>query len=90
MRVNLSEQEFSDLVSSVISEVQRKKVVRGGKIVKKVVCPDGKKNVGGKCVRMRNVEKLKRSKTAKKAAKKKKGKLGAIQRKRERSMKKMR
>ena len=90
MRVNLTEKEFANLVESVITEVKRKKVVRGGKIMKKVVCPDGKKNVGGKCVRMRNVEKLKRSKTAKKAAKKKKGKLAAIQRKRARSMRKVR
>lgn len=90
MQINMSEQDFASLVESAITEVQRKKVVRGGKIVKKIVCPEGKKNVGGKCVRMRNIEKLKRSKTAKKAAKKKKGKLGAIQRKRARSMKKIR
>ena len=90
MGINLSNAEFDALLESAVNEVQKKKVVRGGKIVRKVVCPEGKKNVNGKCVRMRNIERIKRSKTAKKSAKKKVGKMGAILRKREKSRKKLR
>ena len=66
-----------------------KKVVRGGKVVKKVDCPPGKKAKDGKCVVMTGQEKMAKKKAAKKAAKTKKGKsqAGAIK-KRKLSMKK--
>ena len=66
-----------------------KKVVRGGKVVKKVDCPPGKKAKDGKCVVQTGQEKMARIKAAKKAAKSRKGKsqAGAI-RKRKLSMKK--
>ena len=71
-----------------ISEVKRERVVRGGKRVRKIKCPEGKKASGGRCVRMTAKEKRVRSKAAKRGARKKKGKQASIQRKRARSVRK--
>lgn len=71
-----------------INEVRKERVVRGGKKVKKVVCPSGKKAVNGKCVRMSSSEKRTRSKASKKGAKKSKSKRAATSRKRAKSMRK--
>lgn len=71
-----------------LSEVRKERVVRGGKKVKKVVCPAGKKAVNGKCVRMSASEKRTRSKSAKKGAKKARSKRASTSRKRAKSMRK--
>jgi len=71
-----------------IDEAKIKKVVRGGKIVKKVDCKPGFKAQDGKCVKISAKEKISRSKGAKKGAKKKKGKSAQIAKKALRSKKK--
>lgn len=71
-----------------VSEARKEKVVRGGKKVKKLKCPAGKKAVGGKCVRMSQSEKRTRSKAAKKSSRKKKGQKASTERKRKKSMRK--
>lgn len=71
-----------------INEVKKTRVVRGGKRVRKVTCPQGKKAVNGKCVRMSSSEKRTRSKAAKRGARKKKTQKAAIERKRKKSMRK--
>lgn len=71
-----------------LSEVKKERVVRAGKRVRKVTCPEGKKAVNGKCVRMSASEKRTRSKSAKKGARKAKSKRAATTRKRAKSMKK--
>ena len=53
-----------------MDEAVFKKVIRGGKLQRKLICPPGMKAVGGKCVRMSGSEKIKRSKAAKKTQKK--------------------
>ena len=65
-----------------------KRVVRAGKVVRKLVHRDGYKVVDGKYVKMSSSEKMKRSKASKKGAKKKKGHQSAINRSRKKSMKK--
>jgi len=66
-----------------------KRVVRGGKKVKKKVCKPGFKSVDDKCVKMSSQEKKARSKGSKKGAKKKKSQGAAIARARKKSMKKI-
>jgi len=72
----------------LILEQQRKRVVRNGKIVNKIICPPGKKIVNGRCVQMTSIEKVNRKKSAKKAAIKRKSKKSTSTRKRNLSMKK--
>jgi len=71
-----------------ISERTKERVVRAGKKVRKLKCPEGKKAVGNRCVRMTQQEKRVRSKAAKRGSRKKKGKKAATSRKRARSMRK--
>jgi hypothetical protein len=80
-----SEEDFDTL-----EEVAAKKtmVVRGGKRMKKYVCPSGYKLDGKKCIKMSSSEKTKLSKQAKKAAKKRKSGQAAANRKRAKSLKK--
>jgi hypothetical protein len=53
-------------ISDLIQEGLRfKKVVRGGKILKKLMCPPGYKSTNGRCVRMSSMEIRKRKKSAK-------------------------
>jgi hypothetical protein len=53
-------------IDNLIEEALRfKKVVRGGKILKKLTCPPGYKSTGGKCIRMSFMEVRKRKKAAK-------------------------
>ena len=71
--------------------VEWKKVVRQGKIIKKLICPPGFKAKGGKCVRMSPKELIHRKIASKKAQKKlhlDKGKLAKLERKKARSLKK--
>ena len=68
-----------------------KRVVRGGKVLKKLVCPIGMKAVGGKCVRMGSSEIVKRKKSTKKVQQKLKhdnSKQAKMERKRAKSIKK--
>jgi len=82
------EGEETDDDEDELDEVARKKVVRGGKIVKKVVCKPGFKFDGKKCTKISAKEKLNRSKGSKRGAKKKKGKSAQIAKKALRSKKK--
>ena len=67
-----------------------KRVIRKGKIVKKVQCPDKQKYVPArkKCVKMKPSELVKRKKSSKIGAKKRKVKMAKIIKKRNKSMKK--
>jgi len=55
-----------------VMELTFKKIVRDGKIIKKLMCPDGFKAEDGRCVRMQSAEVRKRQKAAKKMLKTKK------------------
>jgi hypothetical protein len=59
---------------SIVNELKKKRVVRNGKIVKKIVCPAGKIVKGGKCVTQTAKDKITRKKAAKKAVRSKRGK----------------
>jgi len=66
-----------------------KRVVRGGKIVRKKICKDGYVLKDGRCVKQTAKDKLIRKKASKKMVRKKKGKSQAATiRKRKKSMKK--
>ena len=66
-------------VNNLILELGKiKKVVRGGKIIKKLTCPPGYKSDNGRCVRMNGVEVRKRKKAAKLMLKTKKKTLKGI------------
>lgn len=84
--------KVSDYLHYVLQEATFKRVnrVRGGKVQKrkKVAAKPGYTLRGGKVVKMKASEKLKRKRGAKKAARKRKGKSAQIQRKRKKSMKK--
>ena len=69
-----------------LNEQQRKMVVRAGKKIRKLECPEGKKAVDGKCVKMTAAEKRMRVKGAKMAAKKRRSKKTEITRKRLKSL----
>ena len=57
-----------------------KKVIRGGKKIKKRVCRPGYKVVDGKCVKMKASEKRARSKSQRKGARKRKTKKASMKR----------
>jgi hypothetical protein len=78
----------NDITEEELNERKLKKVVRGGKIIKKIQCKDGYKAVGNKCVKQSASEKRLRKKAARKAAKKRKGKEVRMNKKRARSMRK--
>jgi len=59
---------------NTLNESRFKKVVRDGKIVKKLKCKDGYKAQDGKCVKISATESRTRAKAAKKAARSRKGK----------------
>lgn len=71
----------------ILSE-RTERVVRQGKRVRRKICRAGYKVQDGKCVKISASEKRHRSKSAKRAAKKKRGQKSIIARKRARSMKK--
>ncbi len=81
--------EMDHLIRAFVSELKKKRVVRGKKAKLKVVCPKGKKYVPARrqCVRVAGIEKYKKRRGAKKAAKKRKTKMSKILRKRKKSMK---
>lgn len=76
-----------NLTEEEINELAKKRVVRGGKIVRRVFCKPGFKAMGGtRCVRMAAKERRVRKKAAKRSARKRKSKSATIQRHRARSM----
>lgn len=81
--------EMSYLMKAFLSELKRKRVVRGKKAKYKVICPRGKKYVSAKkqCVRVGGAEKFRKKRGAKKGAIKRKRKMSKILKKRAKSMK---
>ena len=71
-----------------LDESRMKRVVRGGKVKRRLKPKKGYKVQDGRYVKISAQEKMKRRKGAKKAAKKRRTKKGAIQRKTKRSMRK--
>ena len=80
-------QESTDCIDEV-TEAVRKKVIRKGKIKKKLFCKPGQKAKGGKCVVMKSKERATRKMKAKKGAIKRKGKMARIKKKRAKAMRK--
>lgn len=72
-----------------LDEKKIKKVIRAGKLVKKVTCPEGQTVKNGKCVPVKSTEKISRKKAAKKRKRTMAGKSKASQlRKRAKSLRK--
>ncbi len=69
---------LENIFNLIEEAVKFKKVVRGGKILKKLICPPGYKTTNGRCVRMTFVEVKKRKKAAKLMLKTKKKTLKGI------------
>tara|TARA_Y100000741_G_C18164237_1_gene522494 strand:+ start:505 stop:879 length:375 start_codon:yes stop_codon:yes gene_type:complete len=84
------DKEINYLLNAFLSELRKKKVVRGKKLYKKVICPKNKRYVPAlkKCVVKTAGEKARKRRAMKKAAIKKRGKMAKIIRKRKKSMKK--
>tara|TARA_Y100000593_G_scaffold73150_1_gene134364 strand:+ start:3646 stop:3951 length:306 start_codon:yes stop_codon:yes gene_type:complete len=82
--------KLKDILKSILSEIEYKIVVRGGKKVKKVICKPGMKYVPAKkrCVVVKGAEKRKKAKASKIAAKKRGKKMAQILKKRAKAMKK--
>ena len=82
--------EFNSLLKAFVSELRKKRVVRGKKLFKKTICPKNKRYVPAikKCVVKTAGEKMKKRRAMRKASIKKRGKMAAIIRKRKKSMKK--
>jgi len=73
---------------SMVSEILIKKVMRKGKAVRKKFCKMAtQKQVGGRCVPKKAKERIKKSRSMRKAARKKKGKQSRISRKMKKSLK---
>lgn len=80
--------ELIEDIDEVLTEAKFKKVIRKGKIKRKLFCPSGFKAQDGKCVKMKPEEVRKRKKATKRSAKKKKGAvLSRMLRKRKKSLK---
>jgi hypothetical protein len=84
------DKEFNHLLRAFLSELRKKRVVRGKKLYKKTVCPANKRYVPAikKCVVKTAGEKMKKRRAMRRAAIKKRGKMAKIIRKRKKSMKK--
>ena len=82
--------QIDEVLKAFLSELRKKKVVRGKKLYKKVICPKNKRYVPAlkKCVVKTAGEKMKKRRAMKRAAIKKTGKMAKIIRKRKKSMKK--
>ena len=83
------DREMTYLMRAFLSELKRKRVIRGKRARYKVICPKGKKYIAAKktCVRVGGAEKFRKKRGAKKAAIKRKRKMGKILKKRRKSMK---
>ena len=92
--MKVTHNELKDVVREVMEELElvpeglRKKVIRKGKMRKKLFCKPGQKAKGGRCVAMRGAERVGRKRMAKKAAIKRRGKLRRLLKKRAKSMRK--
>lgn len=81
-----------ECVDRLIEEALKfKKVVRGGKVLKKLTCPPGYKSTNGKCIKMSFMEVRKRKKAARLMLKTKKKTMKGLkammmERKRKKSM----
>ena len=84
------DREVDHLLKAFLSELRKKKVVRGKKLFKKVICPKNKRYVAAlkKCVVKTAGEKMRKRRAMKRGAIKKRGKMARIIRKRKKSMKK--
>ena len=82
--------QLDEVLKAFLSELRKKRVVRGKKLYKKVICPKNKRYVPAlkKCVIKTAGEKMRKRKAMKRAAMKKRGKMAKIIRKRKKSMKK--
>lgn len=69
-----------------LTEWVKKKVVRKGKIIRRIFCKPGFKAMGGKCVKMAAKERRVRKRAAKRTARKAKGHKSSMLRHRARSM----
>ncbi len=76
-----------DKLDDFLDEAIFKKVIRKGKVKRKLFCPPGFKGVGGKCKKMKPEEVRKRKKATRRSAKKRKGGvLAKMLKKRKKSM----
>ena len=84
------DREVDYLLKAFLSELRKKKVVRGKKLFKKVICPKNKRYVAAlkKCVVKTAGEKMRKRRAMKRGAIKKRGKMARIIRKRKKSIKK--
>ena len=74
--------------NELLDEGKRRKVIRKGKVTRKLFCKKGQKAKGGKCVAMKAKERTTRKIKAKKGALKRKAKAGKIKKKRAKAMRK--
>ena len=89
---SILEQQCMDYLDNVdentMSEILVKKVMRKGKAVRKKFCKMAtQKQLGGRCVARKAKERIKKSRSMKRAARKKKGKQSRISRKMKKSLK---
>lgn len=63
-----SEKQLDNVIAEVA--IKRKRVIRGGKLIKKKDCPKGYKKVGNRCVKMSSSERLTRKRAGRKAGRK--------------------
>lgn len=80
------EEEEDDLDEELLSELVKKRVVRKGKIIRRVFCKPGFKAMGNRCIKMTAKERRVRKKAAKRTARKVKAKKATVQRHRAKSM----
>lgn len=65
--------DIIEKIEDVLDEARFRKVIRKGKLKRKLFCPKGFKAVGGKCVKMSPEETRKRKRATRRAAKKRIG-----------------
>ena len=80
--------EVIEECNKILDEAKRKKVIRRGKVVRKLFCPKGQKALKGRCVAMKGKERAKRKLKSRKGAMKRKAKAARIKKKRAKAMKK--
>lgn len=81
-----SEDDTEEVDEELISELVKKRVVRKGKIIRRVFCKPGFKAMGNRCIKMTSKERRVRKKAAKRTARKVKAKKATTQRHRAKSM----
>ena len=89
--MKITRSQLKEIVRESVLELDegfRKKVIRKGKVKKKLFCKPGQKAKGGKCVVMKSKERTTRKQKAKKGAIKRRGKMSRIKKKRKKAMKK--